>query len=93
MDDVLNDLDVEGVYVGGGLGINIVSWEYPEPNILAGTIGTGSESELRIGIGALAGYELPLDDYTAFGQLKYNIISDLNTLELAVGVYFDMSKF
>jgi len=82
--------DVKGLYGGGGLSFNIVSFEFPSFNFLTGEATTKSESETKIGFGVLGGYEFPLGDMDAFVQGKYNIISDLNTIELTFGVAFDM---
>ena len=72
-----------------GLSINFksVSWDLPAE--LAAY--SGSESETDIGIGLLGGYEMPLGKTsTGFAQAKYNIISDLNTFAIVLGVWFDM---
>jgi hypothetical protein len=80
----------KGLYVGGGLSFNILSVDVPVYNPFTGNVTTESDSESKIGIGLLAGYELPLGSNLGFIQGKYNIISDLNTLELTVGMYFNL---
>jgi len=89
---------VQGLFIGGGLGLNILSVDVPEYRYYdpySGTYtttGGGSDSETKIGFGALAGYQMPIGNMTGFAKAKYNIISDLNTFELVVGVMFDMAK-
>jgi hypothetical protein len=81
--------DVKGLYFGGGLSINFksISWDLPAQFSQY----SGSESETDIGIGLLGGYEMPLGKTTTgFAHAKYNIISDLNTFALVLGVWFDM---
>jgi len=79
---------VEGLYAGGGLSLNILtfSWEYPT---IYGDE-DGSDSETKIGIDILAGYEIPVAGKTAFAEIKYNIIDHFNTLEITIGMNFDM---
>ena len=82
--------DVKGLYAGGGLSFNILSIEFPYFNFITGEQTTESESETKIGFGVLGGYMFPLGNMDAFVQGKYNIISELNTLELTFGIAFDM---
>jgi opacity protein-like surface antigen len=82
----------QGLYVGGGLSFNILSVDVPYYNYFTGEVTTKSDSESKIGIGLLAGYELPLGSNLGFIQGKYNIISDFNTVELTVGMYFNLGK-
>jgi len=87
--------DVKGLYFGGGLSINFKSISIDYPPEIAGFIGSSSSSgsETDIGVGLLGGYEMPLNNTTTgFAQLKYNIISDLNTLAIVFGVWFDMKN-
>lgn len=84
--------NVQGLYAGGGLSFNILSIEFPSYNYLTGESTTDSDSESKIGFGFLAGYEIQLGGNAGFVEAKYNIISDLNTLEIAAGIYFDMTK-
>jgi opacity protein-like surface antigen len=82
----------KGLYVGGGLSFNMLSVEFPSYNPVTFESTTDSESDSKIGIGLLAGYEMPLGSNLGFIQGKYNLISDLNTLELTVGIYFNLGK-
>jgi opacity protein-like surface antigen len=87
--------DVKGLYFGGGLSLNFKSISIDFPPEVAQFIGTSSSSgsETDVGFGLLAGYEMPFNKKTTgFAHLKYNIISDLNTLAVVFGVWFDMSK-
>ncbi len=83
---------MQGFYVGGGLSFNMLSIEFPSYNPFTGASTTESNSDSKIGFGLLAGYELPLGSNLGFVQGKYNLISDLNTLEITVGMYFNLGK-
>jgi hypothetical protein len=81
---------VQGLYAGGGLSINFtsISVDYNVPGLFTGE---ASDSATDVGIDLLAGYEMPLGKTTqGFAEIKYNIISDLNTLAVVLGVWFDM---
>jgi hypothetical protein len=93
--------NVEGLYFGGGLSINITSYEYPSVDITYDPVtgfATGfssnkpSESKTKVGINLLGGYEMPIGNNTGFAEAKYNIIGDFNTIELCVGMFFDLNK-
>jgi hypothetical protein len=82
--------DVKGLYFGGGLSINFnsITIDYNVPGYYSGST---SASGTDIGIDLLGGYEMPLGKTsTGFAQAKYNIISDLNTFSIILGVWFDM---
>jgi hypothetical protein len=83
---------VQGLYIGGGLSLNFMSVESAIPNIYGTGVTTASASDTKIGIGLLAGYEMPIGSNLGFVQGKYNLISDFNTLELTVGLYFNLKK-
>jgi hypothetical protein len=80
--------EAPGLFAGAGLSLNFesVSTEFSDPFL--GTY-SGSASETNIGFGILAGYEMPIDKYKGFVKAKYNLISDANTFELVVGLYFN----
>ena len=82
--------DVKGLYFGGGLSLNFnsVTIDYNIPGLYSGsTSGSGTD----IGLGLLGGYEMPFNKTTTgFAQAKYNIISDMNTFAIILGVWFDM---
>ena len=80
--------DIEGLYAGGGLSLNILSFETPN---FFGTSGTASTSDTEIGIGLKGGYMMEVGDMLGFAEAKYNIVSNFNTLDLAVGIYFDLT--
>ena len=81
--------NVKGLYFGGGLSVNFKSATLKN----TATNQEGDDSETDIGIGLLGGYELPIGKTTTgFAHLKYNIISDLNTFAIVIGVWFDMKK-
>ena len=85
--------DVKGLYFGGGLSINFKSVSWDVPHEYAPYFPSSSDSETSVGIGLLGGYEMPLNKTTTgFAHLKYNIISDLNTLAIVFGVWFDMKN-
>ncbi len=84
--------EVKGLYFGGGLSINFTSVSWDVPAQYAQYFPT-SDSGTDIGIGLLAGYEMPIaKTTTGFAHLKYNIIKDLNTFAVVFGVWFDMKK-
>lgn len=88
--------DVKGLYFGGGPSINFtsISTEYTVtyPFIGTQTYG-GSASDTKIGLGLLGGYETMVgNSLTGFAQAKYNIVSDVNTFAIIVGVWFDVNK-
>lgn len=80
--------DVKGLFVGGGLGLNFISFE--APNIFGA--GSFSTSDTKIGIDLLAGYKFPISTMTGVAGARYNIISDFNTFEITLGLEFDMTK-
>lgn len=80
--------NVKGLYAGGGLSLNFLSVDFPN---LFGQ-GTSSSSDTKIGIHLLSGYNVPIGNLDGFAEAKYNLVSDFNTFELTVGVYFDMGK-
>lgn len=80
--------DIEGLYAGGGLSLNILSFETPN---FFGMDGTTSTSDTEIGIGLKGGYMMEVGDMLGFAEAKYNIVSNFNTLDLAVGIYFDLT--
>ena len=87
--------DVEGLYFGGGLSLNFKSVTIDYPPEVAAFLGESSSSgsETDVGFGLLGGYEMPINKKTTgFAHLKYNIISDLNTLAIVFGVWFDMAN-
>ena len=84
--------DVEGLYFGGGVSLNFLKMDIPTVDPFTGQATTISDSNTEFGIGLLAGYELPIGSNLGFVQGKYNIISDFNTLELTVGIYFKTGK-
>jgi hypothetical protein len=81
---------IEGLYGGGGLSLNIFtsSVEYS----YYGETYDESDSETKIGFNILGGYELPVGGKTAFAEVKYNIVEDFNTLEICIGMNFDLGK-
>jgi hypothetical protein len=85
--------NVKGLYFGGGISINFksISIDYPPEvsQFLGGS--SASDSETDFGLGLLGGYEIPVGKNTGFVQAKYNIISDLNTFEINVGMWFDLN--
>lgn len=81
--------NVEGLFVGGGLGFNFLSFEFPAFSFL-GSSSTSSTSETKIGFAAVAGYNFPVGGMNGVVSGRYNIIDSFNTLELSFGIEFDM---
>lgn len=81
--------EAPGLFAGAGLSLNFmsVSTEVTVPGF--GSY-TASGSDTKVGLGLLAGYEMPIDKYKGFAKAKYNLISDTNTFELVIGLYFDI---
>lgn len=82
--------DQKGLYFGGGLSLNFLSVSVDLP---ADYIGFGfetSSSDTKVGIDFLAGYEMPVGDNLGFANVKYHLISDVNTFMINVGMWFDM---
>ena len=79
--------DLPGFFAGLGLSLNFssVSWDVSIPGI------PDSGSSTDVGLGILAGYEMPIDKYKGFVKGKFNIISNANTFELAVGLHFNVN--
>jgi hypothetical protein len=87
--------DVKGLYFGGGLSLNFMSFSTDYSAEVAQFLGRSgdSDSRTRVGIELLGGYEMPINKRTTgFAHLKYNIIEDLNTFAIVFGVWFDMKK-
>jgi len=82
----------EGAYAGGGLSFNMVSVEttYPSYSYLGYTVPGGSitADDSKIGFQALGGYLMDVGGMKGFAEAKYNIISDFNTFQINVGVWF-----
>ena len=81
---------VHGLYAGGGLSINLLSVDYPVYVYNSDEVKTESDSETELGIGFLGGYEMMVGKMKGFGELKFNMIDELDTLELLIGIHFDM---
>jgi len=81
--------DLPGFFAGAGLTLNFmsISSDYDVPGF--GPV-SASVSETKVGFGLVAGYEMPIDKYKGFVKGKYNLISDVNTFELAIGLHFDI---
>ncbi len=85
--------DVKGLYFGGGLSINFVSFSFDYPAQYQTLFGVGetSTSETKVGIDFLAGYEIPIGKNNGFANVKYSLISDMNTFLINIGMWFDMN--
>jgi len=84
-----NFKDAPGFFAGAGLSLNFLSFSEDYVDPVFGTPYTFDDSATRIGLGFLAGYEMPIDKYKGFVQAKYNIISDFGTFELVIGLHFN----
>ena len=80
----------KGLYFGGGLSINFLSVSVDWPQEFVGYGYSNSSSDTKIGIDLLAGYEMPVGSNMGFANLKYHLISDVNTFMINVGMWFDM---
>ena len=78
--------DLEGFFAGLGLSFNFLSLKTEVLGVKY------SDSEFDIGLGMFVGYEFPIEDYTGFVKGKFNLITDVNTFELLVGMYFDLGN-
>lgn len=84
--------NVKGLFVGGGLSLNFLSVESGFINPFTGQSTTSSASDTEIGFNVLSGYEFAVSNFAAMAFAKYQIISNLNTLQIGIGITFDMSK-
>lgn len=89
------DRKPQGVYFGGGLDINFLSWEAPSFEVVyQGGFPVGTRettviySETRFGFHPMGGYVFDLSGTKAFVEAKYLIISDFNTFMISVGALF-----
>lgn len=82
----------QGLFVGGGIGLNFLSVDLPSFSFFGQTSGGGSDSQTKFGFGFLAGYMIPINSVQAFVKAKYNLISDFNTFEINAGVAFSLNK-
>jgi hypothetical protein len=84
--------NVKGLFVGGGLGFNFLSFEFPSYTLFGSTGSTASTSDTKIGFAGVAGYAFPVAGMNGVVSGRYNIIDGFDTLELTFGIEFDMSK-
>ncbi len=80
----------KGMYVGGGLNFNILSFEYPDYNFVTNQYTTSTTSDNKIGFSAFAGYTFDLGNFGLFAEARYNMISDFNNVQLSIGVPFSL---
>jgi hypothetical protein len=80
--------EVKGLYAGGGLSLNFITMQFPSFSYYGATSNSYSETSTNVGIAFLGGYEMDISGFRAFAEAKYNLISDLSTLELVIGMYF-----
>lgn len=85
----------QGPYAGGGLGLNFVSAEFAVPGFFNPFTGqteggtTQSNSDTEFGFQVLGGYMLEVSNMMGFVEAKYNLISNFNTFQINVGVWFN----
>jgi len=79
---------IEGVYAGAGLAINRLKIE--SPTYYTDGYGTSSHTDTEIGLSILGGYNLTISDYPCFIEGRFDLISDLNTLGVKFGMFFDL---
>jgi len=82
------DTVTNGFYAGVGLFLNFIASE--RYNNLASSVSSRTDS--KIGMGFLAGYHLDLSSMPGVVQARYNVISGLNTIELSLGIAFDLAN-
>ena len=91
------DRKPQGVYFGGGLSLNFISFSYDfrgitgyDPITFQPIYGTETfdDSETKIGFHPLAGYVFDLSGTEAFVEAKYLLISDWNTFMISFGALF-----
>lgn len=78
---------VEGLYIGIGISYNFLSWDYVyidyDPVL---TEKMDQTSDNRIGFNPILGYQRMINVVVAFAELKYNLISEFDTLQFTIGV-------
>ena len=80
--------DVSGLYAGGGISVNIITTDFPSFSVWGYSTEDYSDTSTNFGIDVLTGYEMEIAGLKAYGEARYNLISDLNTFEFLIGVYF-----
>jgi len=80
--------NVKGLYAGGGISINILTTDIPSFSVWGYSTEDYSDTSTNFGIAVLSGYEMEIAGFKAYGEAKYNLISDFNTFEILIGVYF-----
>jgi len=83
--------NVRGLYFGGGLSMNLIKFEFPY-YFYDGTTKTKEDTDSKIGFDFLSGFELPIGNMSSFVEFKYNIVDNLNSIELSLGLNFDLNK-
>lgn len=82
---------IDGLYAGGGLSLNFFTTKleskYDDPYY--GNLDS-STTDTKIGFAVLSGYELPIAGKVAFAEVKYSLVDYFNTLEITIGVNFDL---
>ena len=79
----------EGLYTGTGISYNILSWDYAYSAYVPHRVTYWAEdSDQKIGFQPLVGYNMDFDRFSGFVELKYNLISDFNTVQLSLGALF-----
>jgi hypothetical protein len=86
-----------GFFIGGGLSINLLQIEGEVTKTVSGPAGgymtttwVVEYDETEIGFHPVIGYLFNIGGTRAFIEGKYNFISNLNTLDAAVGIIFDL---
>ncbi|MBD3224976.1 MAG: hypothetical protein GF313_09615 [Caldithrix sp.] len=80
---------VPGLYAGGGLNMNFLSYEY-EFNYGFGTTSV-DDSESKFGISPLVGYKFDLGNFAAFAEGRYNMIDSFDNLQINFGASFSLN--
>ena len=78
----------QGLYVGGGLSYNIMSWEYSYLSYPSGSRYWINYNDEKIGFAPVAGYVFNPGSIAGFAEFKYNLLEDFNTVQISVGLVF-----
>ncbi len=83
----------QGLYAGAGLAMNIVKSEFTvDYGPYYGGKQSYDDSNNEFGFCVFGGYNFEMSGKPLFVEAKYDLINNLNTLGVKVGMFFDMKK-